>query len=187
MSPPWGSLPTGLQVSVPFISPEGCTISNRRQRLRTMLTPAPICLEGNTSPCMTYSLSGYDWIGCRMTTGVARGYSRYSPSGCYWPVSSPPCHFRTHQAVSLRASYGFLSSEKPCFITVHHMEYGRMAIGIRSYGNWNTIVRQMPYGDCLPLWLSKTTTNGSDGNIFRLKRIYAVGAQSVALYDREKR
>ena len=99
MSPPWGSLPTGLQVSVPFISPEGCTMSNRRQRLRTMLTPAPICLEGNTSPCIKYSLSGYDWIGCHMTTGDARGYSRYSPTGCYGPVSSPPCHFRTPSCV----------------------------------------------------------------------------------------
>ena len=121
-----------------------------------------------------------------MTTGDARGYSWYSPSGCYWPVSSPPYHFRAHQAVSLRASYGFLSPEKPCFITVHHMEYGRMAIGIRSYGKWSTGVRQLRYGEDMPLWLLETTANGSDGNIFRLKRIYAVGAPSVALYDREQ-
>ena len=41
--------PTELRVAAPFISPEGCTISNRRQRLRIMLTPALSCLEGNTS------------------------------------------------------------------------------------------------------------------------------------------
>ena len=163
-------------------------MSNRRQRLRTMLTPAPICLEGNTSPCMTYSLSGYDWIGCRMTTGDARGYSRYSPSGCYGPVSSPPRHFRTHQGMSLRTSCGFLPSTKCRFITVHHLRYGRMPIGVRPYGNWSTGVRQLRYGEDMPLWLLETTANGSDGNIFRTaENIYAVGAPSVALYDREKR
>ena len=49
MSPRWGSLPTEIRVAAPFISPEGCTMSNRRQRLRTMLTSHRSCLEGNTS------------------------------------------------------------------------------------------------------------------------------------------
>ena len=38
-----------VSVTAQLISPEGCTVSNRRQRLRTMLTSHRSCLEGNTS------------------------------------------------------------------------------------------------------------------------------------------
>ena len=31
--------------------------------------------------------------------------------------------------------------------TVHQLEYGRIAIGIRAYRNWSTAERQLRYGD----------------------------------------
>lgn len=160
-------------------------MSNRRQRLRTMLTPAPICLEGNTSPCMTYSLAGYDWIGCHMTTGDARGYSRYSPSGCYGAVTGL---FRPHLAIfghtkvcpyALRVAFchpqsAVSSSYTTCDTGVCQLEYGRTAIGVRAYGNCDT-VRICHYG-CWKQPLMAVTEIYSG-----LQRIYDVGAPCCSL------
>ncbi|MGM9714855.1 MAG: hypothetical protein ACI3YF_01480, partial [Prevotella sp.] len=66
-----------------------------------------------------------------------------------------------------------------CDTGVCQLEYGRTAIGVRPYGNCDT-VRICHYG-CWKQPLMAVTEIYSG-----LQRIYAVGAPSVALYDREQ-